>query len=200
MSTLDRVAKLPQIVGIGCSAGGIPALFELLGGLPRDFPIPVVVAQHLGGDRETTDINDVLSRHSSLPVKLVKHEEQIKPGAVYVAPPDGHLLVGANHTLRLSRHQDVRSVRPSVDVLFESVAEDYGSSAIACVLTGVGTDGAAGVDAIKAQGGTVIVQDPNSAEFDGMPKAAVDTSSVDFVLPLHEIAAKLSDLAAGQTS
>ena len=143
----------------------------------------------------------MLSRHSSLPVKLVKHEEQIKPGAVYVAPPDGHLLVGANHTLRLlSQHQDVRSVRPSVDVLFESIAENYGSSAIACVLTGVGTDGAAGVNAIKQQGGTVIVQDPNSANFDGMPKAAVETSSVDFVLQLEEIAAKLSGLVAGHAS
>jgi two-component system, chemotaxis family, protein-glutamate methylesterase/glutaminase len=188
-----------EIVAVGGSAGGITALSELLGGLPQEFAVAVVIVQHIGRNSETA-VDDIFRRHSALPVKLVEHEEPIEPGVVYVAPPDCHVVVGSNRTLELSRHEDVRFVRPAADPLFKSVAEKYGPSAIACVLTGTGNDGAEGVKAIKARGGTVIVQDPESAEFDGMPKAAVGTSSADFVLPLEEIAAKLRRLVADRTS
>jgi two-component system chemotaxis response regulator CheB len=117
-----------------------------------------------------------------------------------VAPPNYHLLVGAGGTLTLSSSELVHFVRPSADLLFESVAGAYGAAALACVLTGSGQDGAMGVSAIKTRGGTVIVEDPGSAEFKGMPEAAVATGVVDFVLPLDEIGSVITGLVTGRTS
>ena len=117
---------------------------------------------------------------------------------VYVAPPNRHLLVGGAGMLSLSDSELVHFVRPSADLLFESMAGAYGARAIACVLTGSGRDGAMGVTAVKARGGTVIAQDPASAEFAGMPQAAVGTGMVDFVLPLEEIAGVIGALVEAE--
>ena len=108
-------------------------------------------------------------------------------GAVYIAPPNRHLLVNPDGTLSLSQSELVHFVRPSADLLFESVAACYKDRAIAVVLSGTGSDGSMGVKAIKKMGGTVIVQDEKSSEFYGMPSAALQTGCVDFVLPLEEI-------------
>jgi two-component system, chemotaxis family, protein-glutamate methylesterase/glutaminase len=175
-----------ELVAIGSSAGGISALMRLLDGLPEDFPVPVIIVQHLDRRHETV-IAEVLGRRSNLPVKLAEHEEKAKPGTVYIAPPNRHLFIGADKVLTLADTELVHFVRPSADLLLESAAGAYGGSTIACVLTGSGQDGAMGVRAIKARGGTVIVQDPASAEFRGMPDAAVEATAVDFVLPLDEI-------------
>jgi two-component system chemotaxis response regulator CheB len=180
---VERVA----IVAIASSAGGIRALSQVLGGLPSGFPVPVVVVQHLDPHHQTV-IADILGRRSALKVKLAEANEHAAPGTIYVAPPNRHLLVGADGELTLSSSELVHFVRPSADLLFESVAGAYGPHAIACVLTGSGSDGAMGVTAVKSRGGTVIAEDPESAEFKGMPDAAVGTGSVDFVLPLNEIA------------
>ncbi|MEV0790296.1 chemotaxis protein CheB [Kribbella sp. NPDC050459] len=176
-----------DIVAIGSSAGGIRALGLVLGALPARLSVPVVIVQHLDPRHETV-IADVLGRRTALEVKLAEAGEQARPGTVYVAPPNRHLLVGGNGELTLSSSELVHFVRPSADLLFESVAGAYGARAIACLLTGSGSDGAMGVSAVKSRGGTVIVEDPESAEFRGMPDAAVGTGSVDFVLPLDEIA------------
>lgn len=138
--------------------------------------------------RHRTVIADVLSRRTELAVKLAEADERIEAGTVYIAPPDRHLLVSPEGVLSLSNSELVHFVRPSADLLFESLAGAYGDRAIVCVLTGSGGDGAMGVDAVKSRGGTVIVQDPASAQFRGMPEAAVATGAVDFVLPLGEIA------------
>lgn len=175
------------VVAVASSAGGIYALIELLGGLGADFPVPVLVVQHLDR-RHRTVIADVLSRRTELAVKLAEADERIEAGTVYIAPPDRHLLAGPEGVLSLSNSELVHFVRPSADLLFESLAGAYGDRAIVCVLTGSGGDGAMGVDAVKSRGGTVIAQDPASAQFRGMPEAAVATGSVDFVLPLGEIA------------
>ena len=175
-----------EILAVASSAGGISALRNLLGGLPADFAVPVVVVQHLD-PRHQTVIAEVIGRHTALHVKLADADESIKPGVVYVAPPDRHLLVNASRTLSLSHSALVHFVRPSADLLFESVAGAYGAGVIACVLTGTGGDGAMGVRAVKACGGTVIAQDPRTAEFAGMPEAAIATGDVDFVLPVEEI-------------
>lgn len=176
-----------EFLAVASSAGGITALSRLLGGLPADFPVPVVIVQHLDRRHETV-IAEVLTRRSHLPVKLAEAGERVAPGTVYVAPPNHHLLVDAGGMLTLSSSDLVHFVRPSADLLFESVAEAYGGRAIACVLTGSGSDGAKGVGAVHSCGGTVIVEDPETAEFRGMPDAAVATRAVDFVLPLDEIA------------
>jgi two-component system, chemotaxis family, protein-glutamate methylesterase/glutaminase len=181
--TADRF----EILAVASSAGGVNALRNMLGALPPRFAVPVVVVQHLD-PRHQTVIAEVIGRHTALSVKLAEAEETIKPGVVYVAPPDRHLLINSSRTVSLTHSALVHFVRPSADLLFESVAGAYGSGVIACVLTGTGSDGAMGVRAVKAYGGTVIVEDPSTAEFSGMPEAAIATGDVDFVLPVEEIA------------
>ncbi|MFI2237487.1 chemotaxis protein CheB [Streptomyces chrestomyceticus] len=192
--TADRsTADHYEVVALASSAGGIKALTAVLGALGQDLAVPVLVVQHLD-PRHRTIIAEVLSRRTALRVKLAEAEERARPGTVYIAPPDRHLLVGPGGTLTLSGSELVHFLRPSADLLFESVAGAYGAQAIACVLTGTGSDGSMGVDAIKSRGGTVIAEDPRTAEFKGMPEAAVGTGSVDFVLPLEEIAAVIRGL------
>jgi two-component system chemotaxis response regulator CheB len=181
------------VVAVASSAGGIHALIDLLGRIGSDFPVPMLVVQHLD-PRHQTVIADVLSRRTELHVKLAEANEIARAGTVYIAPPDRHLLVGPHGVLTLSDSELVHFVRPSADLLFESVAGAYGERAIACVLSGTGSDGAMGVDAVKSRGGTVIVQDPESAQFKGMPEAAMDTGAADFVLPLEEIPAVIRGL------
>ncbi|GAA3789232.1 chemotaxis protein CheB [Streptomyces coacervatus] len=182
-----------EVVAVASSAGGINGLGTLLSALDADLPVPVLVVQHLD-PRHRTVIAEVLARRTPLQVKLAGDHERTCPGTVYIAPPDRHLLVRPGGLLTLTDSELVHFVRPSADLLFESVAGAYGPKAIACVLTGTGRDGAMGVDAVKSRGGTVIVQDPATAEFRGMPDAAVGTGSVDFVLPLEEIAAVIRGL------
>ncbi|MFE0174702.1 chemotaxis protein CheB [Streptomyces sp. NPDC059002] len=198
--TADQPSAGPYaIVAVASSAGGIQALSTLLGALGPELAVPVLVVQHLD-PRHRTVIADVLSRRTDLPVKLAEAGEKPSPGTVYIAPPDRHLLIGSDGILTLSSTELVHFVRPSADLLFESVAGAYGARAIACVLTGTGMDGAMGAEAVQSRGGTVIAEDPQTAEFPGMPRAVVDTGAVDFVLPLVEIAAVVHGLleATGQ--
>ena len=182
-----------DLVAIASSAGGIRALSVVLGGIGAPFDAAIVVVQHLDPHHDTM-IARVLSRPSRLPVRLAQHHETARAGTIYVAPPNHHLLVEPGGRLALTTTELVHFVRPSADLLFESVAGAYGPRAIGCVLTGTGQDGATGVAAIKARGGTVIVEDPKTAEFTGMPEAAVATGSADFLLPLDRIATVITDL------
>jgi two-component system chemotaxis response regulator CheB len=178
---------------IASSAGGIQGLGTLLGGLEAALPVPILVAQHLNRARETRIVN-ILSRSAALTVKLAEDGEEPTPGTVYIAPPDRHLCMRADGSLFLTREERVNYARPAADPLFESAAQVYGKGVIGCVLTGSDSDGARGVEAVKAHGGTVIVQDPGTAEFHGMPKAAVGTGQVDFVLALTDIASAITRL------
>jgi len=182
-----------DVVAIAASAGGLKALSEALSALPPDFPAAIVVVQHLD-PRHRSLMAEILSRRTALAVKQAEHGDALCPGTVWIAPPDNHLLVNPDGTLSLSRSELVHFVRPSADLLFESVAASYKDRAIAVVLTGSGSDGAMGVEAIKKMGGTVIAQDESTSDFSGMPSAAVQTGRVDFVLPLDEIAAALISL------
>ncbi|MEU6826403.1 chemotaxis protein CheB [Streptomyces atriruber] len=184
-----------DVVLIAASAGGIRGLGTLLAGLRSPFPVPVLVAQHLRRSRETQIVR-ILERTSTLHVKLADDGETPEAGTAYVAPPDHHLCVEKDGELSLSSAGRINFARPAADPLFESAARAYGSRIIACVLTGADSDAARGVEAVKAQGGTVIVQDPVSAEFHGMPKAAVSTGKADAVLALEEIAEQLNRLLA----
>jgi two-component system, chemotaxis family, protein-glutamate methylesterase/glutaminase len=182
----QRPAPAFAVLAVASSAGGISALRVLLGALSKDFPVPVLVVQHLDPRHETI-LPEVLARKTTLRVKLAEDGERIMAGVVYIAPPNRHLLIGAGEKLSLSETELVHFVRPSADLLFESVAAHFPDRAVAVVLTGSGTDGAMGVQAIKARNGTVIVQDPDDAEFTGMPRSAVETNTADFVLALDEI-------------
>jgi two-component system chemotaxis response regulator CheB len=187
-----------KIVALATSAGGLSALRELFSHLPEDFPAAIVVVQHLSPDYRSM-LAEILERHTSLRTRQAQEGDRIETGVVYVAPPDRHLLVNGDGTLSLSHSELVHFVRPSADLLFESVAASYAERAIAVVLTGSGSDGDMGVQAIKSQGGVVIAQDPATAEFAGMPETAIATGCVDFVLPLEEIPGQLLSLVAGET-
>jgi two-component system chemotaxis response regulator CheB len=182
-----------DIVALAASAGGLTALSRVLAALPADFPAVIVVVQHLD-PRHRSVMADILSRRTPLRVKQAEEGEQVSPATVYIAPPNRHLLVNSDGTLSLTQSELVHFLRPSADLLFESVAASYRERAIAVVLTGTGSDGAMGVQAIKKMGGTVIAQDEASAEFFGMPSAAIHSGSVDFVLPLEEIPTALVTL------
>jgi two-component system, chemotaxis family, protein-glutamate methylesterase/glutaminase len=185
-----------DIVAIAASAGGIIALTQVISELPADFPARVVVVQHLD-PRHRSLMPQIIARRSSLPVVQAAQGMEIEPGHVYLAPPDHHLLISRDDTATLTHTELVNFVRPSADLLFESVAAAYGDRAIAVVLTGSGKDGSLGVTAIKSRGGTVIAQDEESSEFFSMPAAAIKTGSVDFVLSLGEIPAALVTLLGG---
>jgi two-component system chemotaxis response regulator CheB len=186
-----------DIVAIAASAGGLTALTSILGHLPRDFGAIVVVVQHLD-PRHRSLMPQIIGRRSTMPVYQATDGMEVDPGHVYLAPPDRHLLVNRDGTVSLTQTELVNFVRPSADLLFESVAAAYGERAIAVVLTGTGHDGSMGVTAIKKRGGTVIVQDEGSSEFFGMPSAAIKTGAVDFVLSLEEIPSALQTLLAGE--
>lgn len=182
-----------DIVALAASAGGLSALSRVIGALPAGFPAIMVVVQHLD-PRHRSLMADILSRRTPLQVKQAEEGDRLKPATIYIAPPNRHLLVNKNKTLSLSQSELVHFVRPSADLLFESVAASFQERAIAVVLTGTGSDGNMGVKAVKQMGGTVIAQDEKTSEFFGMPGAAIATGSVDFILPLEEIPSALISL------
>jgi two-component system chemotaxis response regulator CheB len=183
-----------RIIAIGSSAGGIEALLQLVAALPADLDAAVLIVQHLD-PRHDSVLAWLLGRHTKLSVMPARHGETIIKGTVYVAPPDMHLLVANGH-VELSQSKLVHFSRPSVDLLFESVAGAYGPAAIGVILTGSGVDGATGLSAIKRMGGTTLAEDPTSATYSGMPSAACATGAVDEVLPLGRIADRLTELVA----
>jgi two-component system chemotaxis response regulator CheB len=175
-----------DLVMLAASAGGLAALSEVLSALPADFPVPVVIVQHLD-PRHRSLMAEILHRRTSLSVEEATDGAKLEVSTVYIAPPDEHLLVTSDGCLSLSHTDLVHFVRPSADLLFESGAGAFPGRVIGIVLTGSGSDANMGVRAIEQTGGTVIAQDPDTAEFSGMPQAAIDTGGVDFVLKLEEI-------------
>ena len=188
-----------DVVAVAVSAGGLAALGTVLGALPADFPVPILIVQHLD-PRHKSVMADILARHTPLRVKEAAHGESIRAGVVYIAPPDRHLLVDGDGTLSLTQTELVHFVRPSADLLFESVAAGYKDRAIAAVLTGTGSDGSMGVQAVKKMGGTVIAQDEKTSQFFGMPGSAIQTGCVDFVLPLDEIPFVITSFLRNKTA
>jgi two-component system, chemotaxis family, protein-glutamate methylesterase/glutaminase len=192
-----RKAVAPQatafdIVVVGSSAGGLRALSELLRPLDPGFPAALVVVQHLSPDHKSM-LPELLARVTRLRIKQAENGDALRPGAAYIAPPGRHLLVSPGR-LELTHTQQVHYSRPSIDLLFVSAAEAYGKRCLAVVLSGSGWDGSAGIRAIKQAGGMAIAQDPDSAEFGPMPRAAIETGCVDRVVPLEDLAAVLQGL------
>jgi len=186
-----------DIIAIGASAGGLRALEKILEHLPENLEAPVVVVQHLD-PRHRSLMAKILSRHTKAQVKQAEEGEALEAGKIYIAPPNRHLLINRDRTISLSQSELVHFVRPSADLLFESVAATYKDRAIAVILTGTGSDGAMGIQAIKKMGGTTIAQDEQSSEFYGMPSSAIRTGKVDFILPLSEIGPALVTLVRGE--
>lgn len=182
------------VIGVAASAGGLAAVTRLVSLLPEDFPAAVALVQHLDPSH-ASQMAQILSRHTSLRVVQAQEGDPLTPGTIAVAPPGRHLVVGPRGTLGLSDAEAVHFVRPSADVLFTSMADRLGPAGVAVVLTGTGRDGATGVCRVHEVRGTVIVQDPETAEFPGMPSAAVASGCADHVQDLDAIPSLLDQLA-----
>lgn len=176
---------LAGILAIGASTGGPRAVMSILKALPADFPLGAALVQHIGASF-TPGFVDWLAQECKLKVKLAKDGDAVTPGTVLVGPGNLHMEIEEN-VVRLSDTPPVNNCKPSVDVLFKSVARSYGSQALAVLLTGMGRDGAEGMVDIKKMKGLNIVQDEKTSVIFGMPKAAIELGVVDKVVPLNEI-------------
>jgi two-component system chemotaxis response regulator CheB len=191
-----RAASTCRAIVVGASTGGPAALVEILRKLPTGFPIPILLVLHIGRPFAAA-FAEWLNGQSSLRAGYARDGEQIpQGGCVVIAPPDLHLIVKRDR-LRLVDGPERHSCRPSVDVFFESVAEELGSLAVACLLTGMGRDGAEGLLAIRRAGGLTIAQDEATSVVYGMPREAALLEAAEHILPIHEIAPALLSLSGG---
>ena len=182
-----------SVVGIGTSWGGLAAMTKLLGGLPGDFGLPVVVVQHRGKDSDRL-LSELLQDTTDLRVCEVEDKEPLTPGTVHIAPANYHVLIDSGY-LSLTVEEPVRFSRPSIDVMLSSAADTYGSGAIGVVLTGANEDGARGLSHIVKRGGRALVQDPRTAEIPIMPVAALKAVPSAEILPLDALAPRLIELS-----
>jgi len=198
--TALRVPSLPrhnyELVAIGASTGGPAAILEILRALPSPFPLPVLFVLHIN-EPFGAAFAEWLDSQTKIPVSYAQDGDlvSVQAGRVIMAPPEFHLMV-RNGRLRLTQDPMRHSCRPSVDTLFESVAREYGPLAIACLLTGMGRDGAAGLLEVRRAGGLTIGQDEATSIVYGMPREAAILGGVERELPLNQIGPALSTLAA----
>ncbi|MBE9110800.1 chemotaxis protein CheB [Nodosilinea sp. LEGE 07298] len=181
-----------SVVVIGASAGGVEALTQLVEQLPSDLDAAVFVTVHFPS-YGVSFLPEILNRLNTLPAAHPENGEEIRPGRIYIAPPDYHLHVCPD-TIALSRGPKENGHRPAIDPMFRSAAKAYGPKAIGVVLTGMLDDGTSGLNAIKAEGGLALVQDPAEASFRSMPTNAIASVAVDQVLLLAELAKAISTL------
>lgn len=193
MATPVQPVREVRVVALGASAGGIPALTALIGSLPRDLAAAVFVVLHLSPS-STSALPSILDRAGPLPAAVPRDREHVVSGQIYVAPPDRHLLV-EDSIVRVTRGPWENGRRPSVDVLFRSVAKAYGPQAVGIVLSGALDDGASGLAAIERAGGVAFVQDPHDAGIVDMPLAALASSPSAEALPARDLAARVTALA-----
>ncbi|MEX0790173.1 MAG: chemotaxis protein CheB, partial [Actinomycetota bacterium] len=170
---------------IGGSAGSIEVVSDLVGGLPADLPAAVLIAIHMAPGARSR-LPQILKRAGVLPVQHAVDQEPILPGRIYVAPPDHHLLVGPGH-VHVTRGPRENGHRPAIDPLFRSAAQFYRHTVTGVVLSGGVDDGSAGVVAVKAGGGTSVVQDPKGAIHPRMPQSAIQTGAIEAVLSIPEL-------------
>jgi two-component system chemotaxis response regulator CheB len=182
-----------EVVAIATSTGGPRAIHRILTTLPAEFPVPILLVQHISRGF-IPGFAGWLDKASPLRVKPAKEGEELRPGTVYVAVDDHHLCVSPSRTIRLSVAEAVGGFRPSGTVLFESVAAAFGSRAVAVILTGMGQDGVEGLRAIRRAGGRTIAESEATAVIYGMPGAAVQAGLADFILPLDEVCAAMASL------
>ncbi|WP_207895891.1 chemotaxis protein CheB [Hymenobacter gummosus] len=183
-----------NLIVIGTSAGGMPALLQLVAQLPATLPAAVLVVQHLSVDSSGEFLVERLAQHTELQCRLAMHQEPIRLGHLYLAPPDRHLLVKGLRLL-VTKGPHENHYRPAADALFRSAAASHGSHVVGVVLTGMLHDGTAGLEFIKRAGGTTVVQDPTEAEFPSMPESALRNVDIDYTVPLSRMGPLLQQLA-----
>ena len=188
---MSTAAVATYLVSIAGSAGAFESLATLLAILPRDFPAAIAVALHISSG---SDLVSALRRFSALPVDWAQPGELLRPGLVYAARPNSHLVINPDARMTLSDAPRVRHFRPSADWLFESASASFGERHTAIVLSGMLSDGAMRLQAVKGHGGRIVVQDPLACRFGDMPQAAIATGQVDRVLTLLELRDDLVDV------
>jgi two-component system, chemotaxis family, protein-glutamate methylesterase/glutaminase len=182
-----------DLVAIGASWGGLDAVRTVLGGLPAELDAAVVIAQHRAPESHPTAFRDLLGAVTLLKVCEAGDKDDLRPGTAYIAAPDYHLLV-EDGRLALTTDEPVQYARPSIDVLLQTAAEAYRERCVGVVLTGANADGASGLARIAELGGAALVQDPETAERDEMPRAALARVPTATVAPVAEIAPLLVEL------
>jgi two-component system chemotaxis response regulator CheB len=183
-----------SVIGIGTSWGGLAALTKLLGGLPADFSIPIVVVQHRSPDSDQL-LSHLLQDATDLRVCEIEDKDALEPGRAHLAPANYHVLIEDGY-VSLTIEEPVRFSRPSIDVMLTSAADTYGSSAIGVVLTGANEDGARGLAHVVKRGGRALVQNPKTAEIPIMPEAAIRAVPTAEVLSLDKMVSRLIKLSA----
>ncbi len=189
----DSERRLRPVILIAASADGIQALKTITEAIPGDFPGSLVIVQHRTA-RQPSLLVQILGRRAKLPVRAAGEGDAIEPGTIYLARPDLHLTITDDHRFQYVDGQRIQHLLSSANPLFASAAAVLGPQAIGVVLTGSGTDGTDGVQAIKAHGGTVIAQDPRTARHFSMPLSAIKSGAVDLIVPLSDIAPTLMRL------
>jgi two-component system chemotaxis response regulator CheB len=185
----------PHVIVLGASAGGVEALKLVVAGLPADLPAAILVVLHLAPHGPSV-LPQILDRHTEMSVVVAVDELDIVPGTIYVCPPDRHLELSGD-TVRLTTHPPQDNHRPSIDRLFSSAAESLGTRAIGVVLSGCLDDGTLGLAAIVRNGGSALVQDPQSADYPDMPASALLGVPESEPVPLTELPAALIRLCTG---
>ncbi|MEO6720632.1 MAG: chemotaxis protein CheB [Ferruginibacter sp.] len=181
-----RKERKYKAIVIGTSAGGLVALTTILQALPVYYPVPILVVQHRSKDQRDL-LEEVLQSKCAIQIKQADEKEKIEGGLVYIAPPDYHLLVESDETISLSADEPVGFSRPSIDVLFESAAIVFRDKLAGIILTGANSDGSKGIEMIAKFNGTTIAQNPSEAQFSVMPKSAIETKKIKYILTLKEI-------------
>ncbi len=193
---MDAALRSVAAVVIGASTGGVEALLRLLPALRGDAGVSVLVVLHRPRERSSL-LAEIFAPRCSLPVREVLDKDPVLAGSIYFAPPDYHLLVDDGPRLALSMDPPVEHSRPSVSVLFESAAAVYGPRLLAVLLTGAGSDGASGLQAVQCAGGMTVVQQPASARMPQMPEAGLARVTADHVLTLEDIMSLFQALPCG---
>ena len=183
-----------KVIAIGASTGGPPVLQTILAALPPDFPVPLLIVQHMAAGF-TQGFVQWLAQTSSLPVHLAAHDEPVRAGHVYVAPDEFQMRVERDGKIVLSKDAPENGLRPSVSYLLRSVGAVYARDAVAGLLTGMGRDGAAELKLLRDQGAITFAQDQESSVVHGMPGAAIQLDAATFILPPEKISAMLTNLA-----
>lgn len=185
-----------EIILIGGSAGSLEVIFKLVSALGDHCSIPVVLIIHR---LKTSDggLSKILSQKTKLSVREPFDKEVIRPGTIYLAPPDYHLLIETDRTFSLDFSEKVNFSRPSIDPTFETAAECFKATAVAILLSGASADGVEGLKAIKKAGGTVVIQDPDSAQTPYMPEQALEVLRPDHILSGDQIAELVSRISCG---
>jgi two-component system chemotaxis response regulator CheB len=185
-----------RLVVVGGSWGGAAAATGLLRAVPSPLPVPVLLVLHRSRSSEAALLERVLERDTGHPVRELGDKDELSAGTVHLAPPDYHVLVegGSVSSVSLSVEEHVNHSRPSLDLAFETAADEHGPALVAVVLSGLGRDGAHGVAAVHRAGGCTLVQDPAEAERGDMPRAAIATGEVDEVAPVAGLGARVTDL------